>query len=203
MKLRVHRFLPFTRAEGPGTRACVWVQGCSLRCAGCAVPWTWNPAGGFARDTGELAAEIIRAPGIEGVTFLGGEPFDQAPALARLARALRAEGLSVVTFTGRLIEDIRSSGRPGFRDLLDNTDLLIDGPFISEKAGISRPWVGSSNQHYHFLTGRYAHLENRLSEFPNKFEVRLSPDGRVTVNGMAATGDLLEFVSALVDNKKA
>jgi organic radical activating enzyme len=37
---------------------------------------------------------------VEGVTFLGGEPFEQAAAAAELAEVTRARGLSVMTFTG-------------------------------------------------------------------------------------------------------
>ena len=54
MKLRVHRFLPITEAEGPGKRACIWVQGCLIRCEGCAVPDTWSINGGFEISVKEL-----------------------------------------------------------------------------------------------------------------------------------------------------
>lgn len=76
MLLRVHRFLPFTRAEGPGNRACVWVQGCPIRCPGCFNPGTWPTGGGEEVAVEDLADRILDVKDIEGVTFLGGEPFE-------------------------------------------------------------------------------------------------------------------------------
>ncbi|WP_055107114.1 hypothetical protein [Paenibacillus ihumii] len=62
----------------------------------------------------------------------------------------------------------------------------------------SRPWVGSSNQRYHFLTERYAHLQEQLTEIPNRPEVRLAPDGRVMVNGLAEVKDLEDLFGRLL-----
>ncbi|MBP1994145.1 radical SAM protein [Paenibacillus eucommiae] len=78
------------------------------------------------------------------------------------------------------------------------TDLLIDGPFQKERLNTSRPWVGSSNQRYHFLTERYLHLKERLTDIPNRLEVRLTPDGRVMVNGLAEVGDLEDLFGGLL-----
>ena len=58
---------------------------------------------------------------------------------------------------------------------------------------MSRPWLGSSNQRYHFLTPRYRYLESSLLNMPNRIEVRLLPDGRVFINGMATTEDLKDL----------
>lgn len=93
-------------------------------------------------------------------------------------------------FTGYVLEDILRSSRKGWQDLLNVTDLLLDGPYIKELTDTSRPWVGSSNQRYHFLTSRYRHLELELETIPNRLEVRLQSDGEVHVNGLA-TSDLL------------
>ena len=98
--LRVHRLLDATDAEGPGRRACVWVQGCSIRCHGCFNPHTWNTRGGTVRHVAELAEAIGAVPDIEGLTLLGGEPFDQPAACAELAERAQGLGLSVMTFTG-------------------------------------------------------------------------------------------------------
>ncbi|MDR0577550.1 MAG: radical SAM protein [Candidatus Accumulibacter sp.] len=194
MKLRLFHFFPATRVEGPGTRACIQVQGCPIRCAGCAVPRTWPAGGGTLVDADALADGILSGPPVEGVTFLGGEPFAQAAALARIGRRVRAHGLSVVTFTGYRLDEIRAAGRKAHDDLLDVTDLLIDGPFQKEKTDYSRPWVGSSNQQFHFLTDRYAHLAQKLDTIPNRIEVRMGADGRILVHGLAP----LESMAALI-----
>lgn len=198
MLLRIHRFLPHTRAEGPGERACLWVQGCPIHCPGCAVPWTWPEAGGHDVDVEELAQTILTGPLVEGITFLGGEPFAQAEALAELGDLLRQSGLSIMTFTGYTVEKLRRVQRPGWRDLLNVTDLLIDGPYQQKLRDLSRPWVGSANQRYHFLTPRYRHLAEELHSIPNRLEVRLHPDGQIRVNGMVMTEDLESLFSEMV-----
>jgi anaerobic ribonucleoside-triphosphate reductase activating protein len=189
-RLRIHRFVPFTRAEGPGERACLWVQGCPIRCAGCAVPWTWDADAGEWMDVAALAGRILGGPPVEGVTFLGGEPFQQAAALAELGRIVRDAGRSVLTFSGYTLEKIRRADRADWNALLDVTDLLIDGPYVRERLDLSRPWAGSSNQRYHFLTGRYRHLEPELTSIPQRLEVRVHPDGRLEINGMITDAGL-------------
>lgn len=190
MALRIHQFIPSTKVEGPGIRACLQVQGCPIHCPGCAVPFTWNDSGGITVEVEELAEKILHGPKVEGITFLGGEPFAQAGELARLAAILKQEGLSVMTFTGYVLEELLNSNDPGILKLIELTDLLIDGPFKQELLDTSRPWVGSSNQRYHFLSERYRELEDQLPNIGNRLEVRLSPDGRVAVNGLAKKADL-------------
>lgn len=195
--LRLHRFLPFTRAEGPGNRACLWVQGCPIRCPGCFNPGTWSKTGGYNATIEELETRILDASDIEGVTFLGGEPFEQAEALAELGHRVRRAGLSVMTFTGYLLEDIKKSSRPAQHELLGVTDLLIDGPYVRDLTDTSRPWVGSSNQRYHFLTHRYRYLEAELGHIPNRLEIRLHPDGSIFMNGLAPTEMLADMAASL------
>src|SRR5262245_34549314 len=95
--VRVAAIVDDTEAEGPGRRFALWVKGCAIRGAGCCNPEMFDEHGGEAMATGELAARIARAAGaVEGVTFLGGEPFAQAGELAELARGARGLGLTVM-----------------------------------------------------------------------------------------------------------
>lgn len=197
MQLQLHRFIGRTGTEGPGIRACVQVQGCPIRCVGCAVPQTWSGRGGFAVSAADLTAQILSVSDIGGVTFLGGEPFAQARAVAQVAAAVRRSGLSVMTFTGYTIEDLRGRGSSDIEFLLGQTDLLVDGPFIAEKVDLSRPWVGSTNQRFHFLTNRYAHLAPELAILPNRLAVRIFPDGRVVANGLAPVEQMKALMSGL------
>ena len=185
MELRIFQFIPCTDVEGPGTRSCIQVQGCPIRCAGCALPQTWPVDGGQLVDADFLVDKIISGTSVEGVTFLGGEPFAQAAALAYVGRRIREQGMSVVTFTGYLLEEIKAATRRDYDELLAVTDLLIDGPFQKDCVEFSRPWVGSRNQRFHFLTDRYTHLVPKLASIQNKLEVRLKPDGRMLINGLA------------------
>ncbi|MBR6127343.1 radical SAM protein, partial [bacterium] len=127
---------------------------------------------------------------IEGVTFLGGEPFEQAEALGEIAEAVKKEGLGVLCFTGGLLEDLRKEEKN--KKLLDNTDLLIDGAFEIDKVDYSRPWCGSSNQRYHFLTDRYN--EEIFTKYKNKVEVNINKNGQVFMNGMGNFDEILQKV---------
>lgn len=98
--------------------------------------------------------------------------------------------LSIVTFSGYDYDTIRRSGHRGWQQLLKETDLLIDGPYIQSQHDLSRPWIGSRNQQYRFLTDRYKELEARLPNIANKIEIRLHADGTITANGMAQLEDL-------------
>ena len=176
MKVRVHKILKKTKVEGPGVRYCIWFQGCSRHCKGCWAKATWAPDGGKELDAEEILKDILATKGIEGVTFLGGEPFEQPQALEYLAREVKEAGLSVVCFTGGKLEDIKN------REILNYIDLLIDGEYKEEEQDFSRPWVGSKNQRYHFLTDRYN--EKILTEYKNKIEINIQKNGLIFINGM-------------------
>jgi anaerobic ribonucleoside-triphosphate reductase activating protein len=140
--------------------------------------------GGREISVAELAARVREASGndgVEGITLLGGEPFAQAAGAADLARLVRASGLSVMVFSGFTIEEIRSSPDPSYGALLEQTDLLVDGPYLRERPEPRRRWIGSANQRVHSLTGRYR-VDDPRWDRPNTLEIRL--DGSVvTVNG--------------------
>lgn len=180
MKLRVFRILKNTAVEGPGNRYCIWVQGCSRHCRGCQAVHTWSHSGGKLLEVSEIISDILAQKNIEGVTFLGGEPFEQAEALGEIAQAVQQKGLSVLSFTGGLLEDLRAN--PANKKLLDNIDLLIDGEFREDLVDYSRPWCGSSNQRYHFLTDKYN--EEIFTKYKNKVEINISKSGVVFMNGM-------------------
>ena len=186
MKVRVHKILKSTRVEGPGTRYCIWFQGCSRHCKGCWAKATWAHDSGEELETETILEEILTTKGIEGVTFLGGEPFEQPQALKFLARGVKEAGLSVLCFTGGKIEDIKD------REILNYIDLLIDGEYREEEQDFSRPWVGSRNQRYHFLTDRYD--EKIFTDYKNKIEINIQKNGLIFINGM---GDFEKFTQNL------
>ena len=197
MKLRVFKILKNTKVEGPETRYCIWVQGCSNHCKGCQAVHTWPHNGGELLDTKDIIKDILNQQGIEGVTFLGGEPFEQAQALGEIAEGVKKAGLGVLCFTGSYLETLKQAS---VNDrLLGNIDLLIDGPFEIDKLDYSRPWCGSSNQRYHFLTDRYN--EEIFTKYKNKVEVNISNDGTVFLNGMGDFDDIMQKVD-LVQIKK-
>jgi anaerobic ribonucleoside-triphosphate reductase activating protein len=195
--IRVAAIAEVTEAEGPGARYGLWVQGCSIRCPGCCNPRMFDPRGGRAIGVPDVVAAIARVrKRIEGVTFLGGEPFEQASALAEAARGARALGLSVVTFSGYTLEELEAHPAPAFRELLDATDLLVDGRYDASRPEQERRWAGSANQRFHFLTDRYAPGIERIhpGEPEGTVELRIAPgakrpagDAGVTAAGPAVT----------------
>ncbi|MEZ4238439.1 MAG: 4Fe-4S single cluster domain-containing protein [Myxococcota bacterium] len=175
-----------TEAEGPGVRTAIWVQGCPFRCKGCCNPEFLRFAGGTARTVDGLAEEVARAGG-EGISLLGGEPFAQAPALARLAAAVRAQGRSVMVYSGYTLAELQGSEAPaGAAALLQHVDLLVDGRYEQAQRTTTRRWIGSDNQVLHFLTDRYQPEDPRFHE-PNTVELHLV-DGRVVLNGFPVDG---------------
>jgi anaerobic ribonucleoside-triphosphate reductase activating protein len=188
-RLRVGARVPVTWAEGPGARYALWLQGCSIRCAGCCNPHLFEPRSGEWLEPGTIVAEMssVRAQ-IEGVTLLGGEPMDQAEALPPLLRGTRGLGLSVVLFTGFTLEELRARPGRAIPNVLDLVDVLVDGRYDRTRPEAARRWVGSTSQRFHYLTTRYSPaIERPAADEPLRtVEVRIGTDGRLSANGWPA-----------------
>lgn len=145
--MRVAGIITDSVVDGPGVRFVVFGQGCPHHCAGCHNPETWDPQGGKEMTVKEILKMIKkRLKYIKGITLSGGDPFLQAEEMTALGREARKLGLDVVTYTGYRYEELLLAGQPGSRELLEVTDILVDGPFILELKDISLPFRGSSNQ---------------------------------------------------------
>ena len=173
VSLRIHAVERRSRANGPGTRYVVWVQGCTLGCNGCFNPAT-HARGVAARDVGELVRDI-RASAVDGLTISGGEPFEQPEALLALTSAL---DLSIIVFSGFTRAEIER--QPLGPAILDQIDVLIDGRYV-EKRRLARGLRGSSNQVVHLLSAR--HAQEEIDATPEG-EVTIGPDGDVRVSGV-------------------
>ena len=196
MMLRVARIVPSTRAEGPGLRSAVWVAGCSIRCHGCFNPHLFDPAGGNLMSPEQVAERMLSLPEIEGISVLGGEPFDQAVPLSRLARLAHQSDKSVMVYTGYRYEHLLAGRVDGADQLLQEVDILIDGPFIASRIDRQRPWLGSTNQRVLRLTGEIAEGEGSV----DRLEIRIASDGRLEVNGWA-TPDQIAELRALIEDE--
>jgi len=146
VRLRIAGIVRESVVDGPGLRYVIFAQGCPHRCPGCHNPETWDPAGGYDVTVDEIVADVERNPLTRGVTFSGGEPFSQAAAFASLGRLLKDKGYDIVTYTGYTYEQLRAKGEEAVQDLLEMTDILIDGPFILAERDITLPFRGSRNQ---------------------------------------------------------
>lgn len=158
MAINVAHFETYSEVNGPGLRSVVWVQGCTLNCPGCANQKLQENRTVDLIEPEELLDRILQAK-TEGVTFSGGEPFQQASQLAVLAALCRRNNLSVISFSGHYLRFLKSARAPsGSAELLSNLDVLIDGPYQQHRA-IPKSLRGSSNQSLHFLTNRYSDLD--------------------------------------------
>ncbi len=161
-----------TRSLGPGTRAVLWVQGCAFHCPNCIAP-DWIPIrpARMAR-VDALVTELLGDPSVTGLTFSGGEPMLQAASLARLAwEARKMRSLDIICFSGFTLAHLRRNPPgPGVAELLDQVDVLIDGPYI-DKLNDNQGMRGSSNQQVHYLTQRLAGHD--FSEKPRRVEIQI------------------------------
>lgn len=189
--LRVASIVDDTQAEGPGRRWALWVQGCAIRCPGCCNPEMFDARRGEAMAIAALVARLEAAGEVEGVTFLGGEPFEQAAPLAELARAARARGKTVMVFSGHTLAALRA--RADAAALLAEVDLLVDGPYDRAQPEppppAGRRWIGSANQQMHFLSDAYRADDPRMRA-ANTIEIRMR-DGRLSINGWPSADALL------------
>lgn len=178
--LRLHHFLPHSRANGPGARAVVWVQGCALGCPGCYNPATHPFAGEELVPADELCDCIAALAGaVEGVTVTGGEPLQQRPGLLRLLRRLRDETpLSALVFTGYAWDEVLRF--PEADELLTCIDVLIAGRYEAARH-LATGLRGSANKTVHFLTGRYTAAD--LEAVPPA-EVYITAAGQILLSGI-------------------
>mgnify|MGYP001810885102 CR=1 FL=1 len=184
----VHSTLERSRANGPGERFVLWVQGCARRCPGCYNPDTHASPGTGRFMTPSEIADLMPEEGIDGVTVSGGEPFDQAAALAEFLAIARARGLHTLVYTGYRYAELAHGrdrqGRADWGDALELTDALVDGPFVkglTPKAS----WTGSGNQRYLVLErGQVIWELGGRAEVSTLGEVIIAENGDVITTGI-------------------
>lgn len=148
MKIRIAGTANDSIVDGPGIRFTVFTQGCPHRCKDCHNPQTHDFNGGRTADTDQIINMIKENPLLDGVTFSGGEPFCQPLPLCEIAAEVKRSDFNVVTYTGYTFEYLleNADSENHFAELLECTDILIDGKFISELKSIDAVFRGSTNQ---------------------------------------------------------
>ncbi|MEO1669230.1 MAG: 4Fe-4S single cluster domain-containing protein [Cyanobacteria bacterium J06631_2] len=171
-----------SEVNGPGSRAVVWLQGCQRECKQCFNPDSWSFEINKLISINDLVKKILSNPNNTGVTFSGGEPFWQAPALTEVAKKVKAAGLNAMSFTGFTLERLQSEYAPArSQELIEQLDILIDGAFVSDLA-VNDPnsLVSSSNQKVHVFN---SDLENKLDWASDQIEVHIQKDGSRIITG--------------------
>lgn len=189
--LNIMGYVDKSEVNGPGCRAVIWVQGCLRECPGCFNPASWSFEINQLMAVDSLVHKILNNPDNEGVTFSGGEPFWQAPALANLAQKIKAAGLNVMAFTGFRLEELYSPYAPaGAQALLEQLDILIDGSYIQSLA-IHSPDspVASSNQRVHIFNPA---LQDRITWASDRAEIHILKDGSRIITGYQGNMEFTE-----------
>ncbi len=135
--------------DGPGIRYVVFTQGCPHHCPGCHNPETHDYSAGKLVSIKDLENDIKKNPLIRGVTISGGEPFEQAKVVNKLIDDLKSEKpYDFMVYTGYKFENLVSNANEqnGYLDLLNNTDILMDGRFVESLKNENTIFRGSTNQ---------------------------------------------------------
>jgi len=148
--LRVAGYYHNSLIEGPGRRSCLLVSGCDLGCRGCWVPFL-HPAEAGSLVPVDRLADALLDPAYDrgGISILGGEPMAQPEGVLALVRALRVRGCPhILCYSGYTYETLRKRARhqAAIDAVLEDIDVLIDGPYVQALADSAGAWTGSENQ---------------------------------------------------------
>lgn len=185
MTLRIHSLMECSTVNGPGRRAVIWTQGCSLQCPGCWNPQTHNPLLGFPREVPEIVewlSKLGRENSIEGLTISGGEPMEQAPAVLELLHQLKAAtpALTVGLFSGYSERELLSTDWLAIRSHLD---FAVLGRYNPTRPG-ANAMVSSTNQTLHLYTSRYS-----WADFEEQsVEIQIDDTGLTQITGFPILG---------------
>ncbi|MCQ2558978.1 MAG: anaerobic ribonucleoside-triphosphate reductase activating protein [Oscillospiraceae bacterium] len=143
-------------ANGYGIRVTLFVSGCTNHCKGCFQPETWSFEYGqeFTKETEEQLLKMLRPEYVDGLTLLGGDPFEprNQAALLPFLRRVRQElpNKSIWAYSGFLYEEMLKEGSyvrcEATDEMLSLIDVLVDGPFVEALKKITLQFRGSENQ---------------------------------------------------------
>ncbi len=147
MNVRIAGISRESVSDGPGFRSVIFFQGCPHHCPGCHNPQTRDLNGGDLKTIDWVIEELQINPLVSGVTLSGGEPFAQAEAAALIAERLKKHQLNLWVYSGFTWEELLADiEKPGYRQLLNLADVVVDGPFLIKQRDINLPYRGSKNQ---------------------------------------------------------
>jgi anaerobic ribonucleoside-triphosphate reductase activating protein len=196
----VHAIMPASRANGPGLRCVLFVQGCNLRCPGC-----WNvrthPFGGTDLAIEAALSELVsysRQYELDGITFSGGEPMQQADDLAALLDGLRLAlpELSFGMFTGYSENELdaghfftrhgvdRDRRRALWRSIRSQLDFAVMGRYNRLQPS-HQPMRTSANQVLRLFSARHTEMDFAAQTV----EITIAADGRSRITGFPSLGD--------------
>ena len=159
----------FDSADGPGIRIGLYVSGCTHKCKGChsSKYWDFNSGEEFTKNHISQLENALEKDYIEGLSILGGDPLEMKnihqvayiiKECKRFYELTYNKLLNIWLWTGSIfenlcllfVEDLKDSHEIEYVDdlkyILNNIDVLVDGPFIEEKKDLNIAFRGSTNQ---------------------------------------------------------
>ncbi len=143
-------------ANGLGIRLSLFVSGCTIHCKDCFNKKTWDFRYGheFTKEVEDKLMFELGKVYYSGITILGGEPFEieNQPTIADLIERITKElpDKDIWVYTGNIYDNLLPGGKRYIQEItdkiLDNIDVLVEGPFISELYDLKLNFRGSSNQ---------------------------------------------------------
>ncbi len=199
----IHNRIDSSKVNGPGNRAVIWTQGCLLACPECWNPLTHATEGPEDQrvSVGTLIEWILSRPGIDGVTWSGGEPMHQIPELITVMRCVKRArpDLSFGMFTGYYEAEL-AKGHFKFRNANGTwieqdapigysfwnaikaeklLDFAIAGRFTEALKTTALPMRSSDNQKLLLLSDRYTEGDFKKQGV----EITIRPGGMDTITG--------------------
>lgn len=141
----------FSTVNGTGVRTAVFVSGCNLHCDGCFNngAWSFEVGKGLSLDLIDKILDSIEPEYISGLSILGGEPLDpkNQSGVAKLIEKFRkrfGDRKTIWLWTGYEYDAVPLDKHIFY--ILNNVDVIVDGPFIAKKKDLKLSYRGSSNQ---------------------------------------------------------
>jgi len=182
--MNIARILYPIEVLGPGKRIGIWVAGCTRKCKGCSNPELWEQKPEYEISVEQLISLIERISHdneIDGFTFSGGEPLNQAGELAQLLQCIRIFSTDIIVYTGYTMEKLLEKQNTDIQTILESIAVLIDGEYV-EELNDDTFLRGSSNQRIHIINPIYEckYLEY-LKNGHNQIQNFTTSDGVVSV----------------------
>lgn len=156
--MNIAKIKPCDIANGPGVRVSVFVSGCRRHCKGChnAEAWDFGYGEPYTEQTKEYILELLEPDYINGITILGGEPFEEEnePEVAELLwDVVNKTQKSVWVYTGYTLEEVMRPER--MSSILTAADVLVDGEYRENERDVTLKYRGSRNQRVIDMLGTF------------------------------------------------
>ena len=181
--MNVARILYPIQVLGPGNRIGIWLCGCPHHCEGCSNPELWYTSEEYEIEENDLISAIYsisESHVVDGFTFTGGEPFQQAQSLKKIIEKIKRISTDILVYSGYTLLELKEKKDENIDFILNNVAVLIDGKYINE-LNSELPLRGSSNQKIWIFDADYEEKYREIMNQPNKIQNFMSKDGIISV----------------------